>query len=222
MSQASGSVASRIVQQIGSKEFRGYFMRFVLANWNLWWAGDSARAFSRAPNVSHPASSNYRTLVTTTNPLSCYQHFWGPVVNWGIPLAAIADLKKDPEYISGNMTFGTCFLPSSHVHLFNLADIPASRFPIPWFGDPLSPLCLLCSLHALRPRGPAQKLPTVCVPRHERRRAADARVPMGSLELWRRVFVLPKLIISFPKHSLGGKEEAQEKKEAQEVPLKIE
>ncbi|KAI9344163.1 mitochondrial pyruvate carrier [Pilaira anomala] len=31
-------------------------------------------------------------------------HFWGPVANWGLPLAAISDLKKDPSMISGNMT----------------------------------------------------------------------------------------------------------------------
>ncbi|KAG0099874.1 pyruvate transporter mpc1 [Podila epicladia] len=31
-------------------------------------------------------------------------HFWGPVANWGLPLAAIADFKKDPELISGKMT----------------------------------------------------------------------------------------------------------------------
>ncbi|XP_026682696.1 mitochondrial pyruvate carrier 1 [Diaphorina citri] len=35
-------------------------------------------------------------------------HFWGPVANWGIPLAAIADLKKDPSIISGKMTFALC------------------------------------------------------------------------------------------------------------------
>ncbi|XP_028391768.1 mitochondrial pyruvate carrier 1-like isoform X2 [Dendronephthya gigantea] len=35
-------------------------------------------------------------------------HFWGPVANWGIPLAAIADMKKDPEYISGKMTTALC------------------------------------------------------------------------------------------------------------------
>lgn len=34
------------------------------------------------------------------------QHFWGPVANWGIPLAAIADMKKDPEIISPKMTIG--------------------------------------------------------------------------------------------------------------------
>ncbi|KAJ3270316.1 pyruvate transporter mpc1 [Terramyces sp. JEL0728] len=31
-------------------------------------------------------------------------HFWGPIANWGLPLAAIADTNKSPEYISGNMT----------------------------------------------------------------------------------------------------------------------
>jgi hypothetical protein len=28
------------------------------------------------------------------------------MANWGLPLAAIADMKKDPEKISGNMTTG--------------------------------------------------------------------------------------------------------------------
>ncbi|KZV87083.1 UPF0041-domain-containing protein [Exidia glandulosa HHB12029] len=32
-------------------------------------------------------------------------HFWGPVANWGLPVAAIADLYgKDEEVISGPMT----------------------------------------------------------------------------------------------------------------------
>jgi len=35
-------------------------------------------------------------------------HFWGPVANWGLPLAAIADLKKNPDMISGNMTTALC------------------------------------------------------------------------------------------------------------------
>ncbi|KAJ1921313.1 pyruvate transporter mpc1 [Tieghemiomyces parasiticus] len=34
----------------------------------------------------------------------CSTHFWGPVANWGLPLAAMADMKKDPEIISGKMT----------------------------------------------------------------------------------------------------------------------
>jgi len=35
-------------------------------------------------------------------------HFWGPVANWGIPIAAFADIKKDPKFISGKMTAALC------------------------------------------------------------------------------------------------------------------
>ncbi|GJJ13778.1 hypothetical protein Clacol_008035 [Clathrus columnatus] len=31
-------------------------------------------------------------------------HFWGPVANWGLPLAALSDLQKNEEIISGTMT----------------------------------------------------------------------------------------------------------------------
>lgn len=31
-------------------------------------------------------------------------HFWGPVANWGLPIAAIGDSQKDPELISGPMS----------------------------------------------------------------------------------------------------------------------
>ncbi|PWN40577.1 UPF0041-domain-containing protein [Ceraceosorus guamensis] len=31
-------------------------------------------------------------------------HFWGPAANWGLPIAALLDLKKDEEVISGTMT----------------------------------------------------------------------------------------------------------------------
>ncbi|KAI8595472.1 hypothetical protein EDD21DRAFT_391159 [Dissophora ornata] len=43
------------------------------------------------------ASPEFRQYLMST-------HFWGPVANWGLPLAAIADFKKDPELISGKMT----------------------------------------------------------------------------------------------------------------------
>lgn len=38
----------------------------------------------------------------------CSTHFWGPVFNWGIPFAALADLKKNPDLISGPMTTALC------------------------------------------------------------------------------------------------------------------
>ncbi|CCH57994.1 hypothetical protein TBLA_0A01930 [Henningerozyma blattae CBS 6284] len=31
-------------------------------------------------------------------------HFWGPISNFGIPIAAVYDLQKDPNRISGPMT----------------------------------------------------------------------------------------------------------------------
>ncbi|GAQ89118.1 hypothetical protein KFL_004890010 [Klebsormidium nitens] len=35
-------------------------------------------------------------------------HFWGPVANWGFVLAGMADTKKSPELLSGNMTSAMC------------------------------------------------------------------------------------------------------------------
>ena len=39
-------------------------------------------------------------------------HFWGPVANWLIPCASIADFKKDPSMISANTTAGELKLAS--------------------------------------------------------------------------------------------------------------
>uniref|UniRef100_A0A0N5AXG9 Mitochondrial pyruvate carrier n=1 Tax=Syphacia muris TaxID=451379 RepID=A0A0N5AXG9_9BILA len=38
----------------------------------------------------------------------CSTHFWGPVANWGLPIAALADLQKNPDRISGPMTSALC------------------------------------------------------------------------------------------------------------------
>ncbi|EEB06865.2 hypothetical protein SJAG_01924 [Schizosaccharomyces japonicus yFS275] len=42
-------------------------------------------------------SPNFRRYLMST-------HFWGPLSNFGIPIAALYDLKKDPHLISGRMT----------------------------------------------------------------------------------------------------------------------
>ncbi|PVU99620.1 hypothetical protein BB559_000537 [Furculomyces boomerangus] len=39
-------------------------------------------------------------------------HFWGPVVNWGLPVAAVADTFKSPEMISGKMTLALAMYSS--------------------------------------------------------------------------------------------------------------
>ncbi|KAJ4486104.1 hypothetical protein J3R30DRAFT_1455584 [Lentinula aciculospora] len=70
-----------------------------------------------------PASREY--LMST--------HFWGPLANWGLPLAALADLKKDEEVISGTMTTAlTCY------------SLTFSRFA--WVVQPRNYLLLACHL----------------------------------------------------------------------------
>ncbi|XP_041106085.1 mitochondrial pyruvate carrier 1 [Polyodon spathula] len=51
--------------------------------------------------VDHLKSKEFRDYLMST-------HFWGPVANWGLPIAAINDMKKSPEIISGRMTFALC------------------------------------------------------------------------------------------------------------------
>ena len=36
-------------------------------------------------------------------------HFWGPVANWGLPLAAFRDMRASPDIISGRMTTALIF-----------------------------------------------------------------------------------------------------------------
>ncbi|XP_075123916.1 mitochondrial pyruvate carrier 1 isoform X2 [Leptodactylus fuscus] len=53
--------------------------------------------------VDYVKSKEFRDYLMST-------HFWGPVANWGLPIAAINDMKKSPEIISGRMTFAlTCY-----------------------------------------------------------------------------------------------------------------
>lgn len=35
-------------------------------------------------------------------------HFWGPVTNWGISIAALKDMREPPEKVSPNMTIALC------------------------------------------------------------------------------------------------------------------
>ncbi|XP_013007362.2 mitochondrial pyruvate carrier 1-like protein [Cavia porcellus] len=46
---------------------------------------------------SYVKTKEFRDYLTST-------HFWGPVANWGLPLAAFNDMKKPPDIISGRMT----------------------------------------------------------------------------------------------------------------------
>jgi len=51
--------------------------------------------------AKHVKSKEFRDYLMST-------HFWGPVANWGIPIAAMADMKKSPDIISPRMTAALC------------------------------------------------------------------------------------------------------------------
>ncbi|XP_048852801.1 mitochondrial pyruvate carrier 1-like isoform X2 [Brienomyrus brachyistius] len=38
-------------------------------------------------------------------PIYSLEHFWAPIINWGLPIVAVTDMRKSPEIISGRMTF---------------------------------------------------------------------------------------------------------------------
>lgn len=82
--RAAGLVG-KFVENLKSKEFRDYLMRLVFEIFKL--------VYKRYTYFQ------YSPPFTST-------HFWGPVANWGIPIAALADIKKDPKIISGRMTLG--------------------------------------------------------------------------------------------------------------------
>ncbi|EEA22823.1 pyruvate transporter mpc1 [Talaromyces marneffei ATCC 18224] len=53
----------------------------------------------------------------------CSTHFWGPASNFGIPIAAVMDIQKDPEIISGPMT-GALVVYSATFMRYSLAVSP--------------------------------------------------------------------------------------------------
>ncbi|KAJ2966332.1 hypothetical protein NQ176_g10200 [Zarea fungicola] len=53
----------------------------------------------------------------------CSTHFWGPVSNFGIPVAAVMDTQKSPDLISGGMT-GALVIYSATFMRYSLAVQP--------------------------------------------------------------------------------------------------
>uniref|UniRef100_A0A8D2EVS8 Mitochondrial pyruvate carrier n=1 Tax=Theropithecus gelada TaxID=9565 RepID=A0A8D2EVS8_THEGE len=56
----------------------------------------------------HFQSKEFRGYVSST-------HFWGPVFDWGLPLASFKDMKASLEIISGRMT--TAFILYSAIFM---------------------------------------------------------------------------------------------------------
>ncbi|KAK9460711.1 uncharacterized protein V1516DRAFT_677440 [Lipomyces oligophaga] len=55
----------------------------------------------------------------------CSTHFWGPVSNFGIPVAAMMDIRKDPTLISGPMT-GSLIIYSLVFMRYSMAITPVN------------------------------------------------------------------------------------------------
>ncbi|KIH94020.1 hypothetical protein SPBR_05999 [Sporothrix brasiliensis 5110] len=51
------------------------------------------------------------------------EHFWGPVSNFGIPIAAVMDTQKSPDLISGKMTFALVIYSATFMR-YSLAVTP--------------------------------------------------------------------------------------------------
>ncbi|KAK2525704.1 Mpc1 [Columba livia] len=100
----AGSVVRKAVDYLRSKDFRDYLM--------------SKTAFSSLEKAYKPlmtssgilfrSNLNYFSHIMNPKVSQNLLHFWGPVANWGLPIAAFNDMKKSPEIISGRMTFALC------------------------------------------------------------------------------------------------------------------
>ncbi|EEA20050.1 hypothetical protein TMatcc_000025 [Talaromyces marneffei ATCC 18224] len=66
---------------------------------------------------------NARIRSNKTLDYFCSTHFWGPASNFGIPIAAVSDIQKDPEIISGRMT-GAFIVCSALLMRYSLAVRP--------------------------------------------------------------------------------------------------
>ncbi|KAK0734465.1 hypothetical protein B0T26DRAFT_737138 [Lasiosphaeria miniovina] len=53
----------------------------------------------------------------------CSTHFWGPVSNFGIPVAAVMDTQKSPDLISGKMTLALVIYSATFMR-YSLAVTP--------------------------------------------------------------------------------------------------
>jgi membrane-associated phospholipid phosphatase len=80
-----------------------------------------------------------------------FQHFWGPLANWGLPIAAIGDMQRDPSIISPQMTTGkplirnfTCKKIIFVIVALSLYSLVFMRFA--WMVKPRNYLLFACHL----------------------------------------------------------------------------
>ena len=91
---ASSGAFRSWAQSLRSPEWRNYFL-----STHFW----GPVSWQRADLELRRCASAFAASMQCSRPLTRVQ-----VANWGLPLAALADLSKDPEVISGPMTFALC------------------------------------------------------------------------------------------------------------------
>ncbi|MBZ3874128.1 Mitochondrial pyruvate carrier 1 [Sciurus carolinensis] len=91
----AGALVRKAADYVRSKDFRDYLMRGFQRR-------HPSRGGDSGDTLPGPSGDTGTPLMLGD------RHFWGPVANWGLPIAAINDMKKSPEIISGRMTFALC------------------------------------------------------------------------------------------------------------------
>ncbi|KAJ3201886.1 hypothetical protein HDU82_007804 [Entophlyctis luteolus] len=103
--QIQQSATKRIMSYVSSKDFRSYLMSTVRQFF-------SSICYETAePPLSFLAPDDDRIITSTSGVQVRPEKRKNLLANWGLPLAAIADTQKSPEFISGNMT-GVLFVYS--------------------------------------------------------------------------------------------------------------
>ncbi|KJK92997.1 hypothetical protein H633G_03152 [Metarhizium anisopliae BRIP 53284] len=71
----------------------------------------------------HRSPRDTISLLNITDKKRKYTDFWGPVSNFGIPVAAVLDTQKSPDLISGQMTGALCIYSATFMR-YSLAVTP--------------------------------------------------------------------------------------------------
>ncbi|KAF1731966.1 Mitochondrial pyruvate carrier 1 [Beauveria bassiana] len=85
--------------------YLGWLLALFFGNNLPWDAGkdDANRVFVDQLELPHLSLKLLLDIMTSANAI-CALDFWGPVSNFGIPVAAVMDTQKSPDLISGQMT----------------------------------------------------------------------------------------------------------------------
>ena len=92
-------MASTFVNWLRSPAGRDYFFSMSLTSWQTKYTAQLSCYFLTIRHTLLGTRPSLRRTLCPSRSLTFAQ-----VANWGLPLAALADLRKDEEVISGTMT----------------------------------------------------------------------------------------------------------------------